>query len=63
MADLQPWRRSDVAVTRNMPDETKAGLPILAFADRAAFERWIDTQPPDCPGLWVKFARKGSGAA
>ncbi len=46
-----------------MPDETKAGLPILAFADRAAFERWIDTQPPDCPGLWVKFARKGSGAA
>jgi uncharacterized protein YdeI (YjbR/CyaY-like superfamily) len=46
-----------------MHEDTKAGLPILGFTDCAAFELWIGTRPPDCPGLWVKFAKKGSGGA
>ena len=43
--------------------EMRSGLPIIGFADAAAFEGWIEAQPPDAPGLWVKFSKKGSGAA
>ena len=43
--------------------ETKAGLPIIGFATSAAFEAWIETQPSDAPGLWLKLAKKGSGIA
>lgn len=43
--------------------EMRSGLPIIGFADEAAFEGWIEAQPPDAPGLWVKFSKKGSGAA
>ena len=41
--------------------EEKAGLPILAFADADAFERWLESQPEDSPGLWLKLAKAGSG--
>lgn len=41
----------------------KAGLPILGFPDTASFESWIIAQPADATGLWVKFAKKGSGAS
>jgi uncharacterized protein YdeI (YjbR/CyaY-like superfamily) len=43
--------------------ETKASLPIVGFATSAAFEAWIETQPSDAPGLWLKLAKKGSGIA
>jgi uncharacterized protein YdeI (YjbR/CyaY-like superfamily) len=43
--------------------ETHAGLPILAFADRAAFEVWLAAAPPAAPGLWLKLAKQGSGLA
>lgn len=36
-------------------------LPVLAFADAAAFEQWLQT-PPAKTGLWLKIAKKGSGA-
>jgi hypothetical protein len=32
-----------------------------SFADQPAFERWIAIQPPNAPGLWIKFAKKLSG--
>lgn len=35
------------------------GLPIHAFADAAAFERWIAA--PDSPGVWLKIAKAGRG--
>lgn len=35
-------------------------LPVLAFADAAAFERWLET-PPAKTGLWLKIAKKGTG--
>jgi len=44
-------------------DETRAGLPIIAFADAAAFDAWIERQPSDSPGLWLKLAKKGVGIA
>ena len=41
--------------------EERAGLPILAFADAGALERWMGAQPADSPGAWIKFAKAGSG--
>jgi uncharacterized protein YdeI (YjbR/CyaY-like superfamily) len=43
--------------------EIRAGLPIIGFADQAAFERWLVAQPADSPGLWLKLAKQGSGIA
>lgn len=43
--------------------EMRLGLPVMDFADRAAFERWLVSQPSNVPGLWIKFARKGAGLA
>ncbi len=42
--------------------ETRQGLPILAFADAAAFEAWLEAQGPGSAGLWLKIARKGAAA-
>jgi len=41
--------------------EERAGLPIIAFNDRAALERWLEARPPNSPGLWIKLAKAGSG--
>lgn len=41
--------------------EERAGLPIVAFADAAALERWLEPQPPNSKGLWIKLAKAGSG--
>jgi uncharacterized protein YdeI (YjbR/CyaY-like superfamily) len=43
--------------------EQRSGLPILAFSDLAALESWLEAQPATCPGLWIKFAKAGSGVA
>jgi uncharacterized protein YdeI (YjbR/CyaY-like superfamily) len=43
--------------------EERAGLPIIAFSDPGALERWLEAQPADSPGLWIKFAKAGSGIA
>ena len=40
--------------------EMRAGLPILAFADAAAFEAWLAAAPADSPGLWLKLAKDGA---
>ncbi|HEU6454385.1 MAG TPA: YdeI/OmpD-associated family protein [Roseateles sp.] len=44
-------------------DESRAGLPIRAFASAALFEQWLAAQPADSKGLWLKLARQGSGVA
>jgi uncharacterized protein YdeI (YjbR/CyaY-like superfamily) len=33
----------------------------LPFVDRAAFEAWLDEHHASSDGIWVKFAKKGSG--
>ena len=33
------------------------GLEIIAFPDRNAFEDWLESQPADAPGLWLKLAK------
>ncbi|HYJ82714.1 MAG TPA: YdeI/OmpD-associated family protein [Allosphingosinicella sp.] len=46
-----------------MPEEegeTRGGLPILLFADQAALAEWLERQPRDHKGIWLKLAKKGS---
>jgi uncharacterized protein YdeI (YjbR/CyaY-like superfamily) len=43
--------------------EERAGLPIFAFADSAAWESWLAAQPRDSRGCWLKLAKKRSGVA
>lgn len=40
--------------------EQRLGLPILAFADRFAFERWLAAEPRRSPGIWVKLRKTGA---
>ncbi len=35
-------------------------LPLLMFADPAAFEAWLATQPEDAGGAWLRFAKAGA---
>lgn len=44
-----------------MDDETKNGLPILAFESLTAWEAWLEERHTTADGLWIKFAKKGSG--
>jgi uncharacterized protein YdeI (YjbR/CyaY-like superfamily) len=38
-------------------------LPVLSFSSAAEWRAWLAAAPQDSPGLWLKFARKGSGIA
>ncbi len=43
--------------------ERKTGdLPILLFIDQHAFEVWLMDHQSDEKGVWIKLAKKGSGA-
>jgi uncharacterized protein YdeI (YjbR/CyaY-like superfamily) len=35
--------------------------PILEFEDRDAWRRWLDAQHESADGVWLRFAKKGSG--
>jgi len=37
------------------------GLPIRGFTSDAVWEAWLDKEHESADGLWVKFAKKGSG--
>jgi uncharacterized protein YdeI (YjbR/CyaY-like superfamily) len=39
-----------------------AELPVKSFATLGAWERWLDRNHERQDGLWVKFAKKDSGA-
>lgn len=39
--------------------ESSDGRPVLLFATAEAWERWMEAQGPDSPGLWLKMAKKG----
>jgi uncharacterized protein YdeI (YjbR/CyaY-like superfamily) len=43
--------------------EEHASLPVISFANAAALERWLEAQPADSPGLWIRFAKASSGLA
>ena len=37
--------------------------PVLRFADAAAFEAWMEANHAAVDGIWIEFAKKGSGHA
>ena len=39
--------------------EEYQGQPIILFASAEAWELWLDAQPADSTGLWLKLAKKG----
>lgn len=39
------------------------GLPVLAFATKAAMARWMRTNHAKLDGIWIELAKKGSGVA
>ncbi len=43
-----------------MTAETKGDLPILPFADQAAWEAWLAREHATSAGLWLKIARQGA---
>ena len=46
-----------------MPKETgKDGKPILQLASPEEWEKWLDAEHATSDGVWLKFAKKGSGA-
>lgn len=44
------------------PDGLPDDLPVIAFDDADAWERWLVAQA-DAKGLWLKIAKKGAGVA
>lgn len=47
-----------------MPHETgNDGRPIFSFASAEAWEAWLEREHATSDGVWIKFAKKGSGVA
>jgi uncharacterized protein YdeI (YjbR/CyaY-like superfamily) len=41
--------------------EAKADLPVLFFEGETSWRKWLDENYADPSGVWLKFAKKGSG--
>lgn len=41
----------------------KDGKPVLAFASVEEWEDWLEREHAASDGVWIKFAKKGSGVA
>jgi uncharacterized protein YdeI (YjbR/CyaY-like superfamily) len=41
---------------------TASDLPVLTFESAAAWHEWLATEGERCPGVWLKFAKKGAAA-
>ena len=39
----------------------KDELPIIEFADQAAWERWLQREHASSKGVWIKIAKKATG--
>ncbi|MCB1152732.1 YdeI/OmpD-associated family protein [bacterium] len=47
---------------RPAPSVAKSGLPVRAFTSAKTWETWLSKNHDKSPGLWLKFAKKDSGA-
>jgi uncharacterized protein YdeI (YjbR/CyaY-like superfamily) len=41
---------------------TQTDLPVLGLGDAGAWESWLAQRHASSPGVWLKIAKKGSGA-
>jgi uncharacterized protein YdeI (YjbR/CyaY-like superfamily) len=44
-----------------VPAEELQGRPVIAFASAEEWSAWLDRHAEQSAGLWVRFARSGSG--
>jgi uncharacterized protein YdeI (YjbR/CyaY-like superfamily) len=44
-----------------VPTGKKPEQPIIPFASRDAWEAWLEEHHTASDGLWLRFAKKGSG--
>ena len=42
--------------------EQRGGLPVLVFHKGETFEEWLDRQPADAAGAWLKLPKKSASA-
>ena len=42
--------------------KAKRDLPVKAFPTQQAWEAWLEAQPANAKGLWIKLAKKSAGA-
>jgi uncharacterized protein YdeI (YjbR/CyaY-like superfamily) len=42
--------------------ERRGGLPILTFRNGESFEKWLEQQPANAAGAWLKLARKSASS-
>ena len=47
----------------NQPRPVATPLPLIEFADLAAWEAWLTTNHDDSPGVWLLLAKKGAPRA
>lgn len=40
--------------------EQRGGLPVLTFRNGESFEEWLDHQPADAAGAWLKLRKKSA---
>jgi uncharacterized protein YdeI (YjbR/CyaY-like superfamily) len=40
-------------------ERERRGLPILHFGSAAALAAWLEEQPAEHKGIWLKIAKKG----
>ena len=43
-----------------MSKEARTELPVRSFASEAAFEKWLQTNHTQSPGLWLRFFKKSA---
>lgn len=54
---------TEATILASMMIDMRAGLPVMSFADAAAFEAWLAAESRTSKGLWLRFAKTGSGLA
>jgi uncharacterized protein YdeI (YjbR/CyaY-like superfamily) len=42
--------------------DQRGGLPVLTFRDSGSFEQWLEQQPADAAGAWLKLPKKSAGS-
>lgn len=43
-------------------EETRAGLPIVSFADVEALDAWLEAHGSSIPGIWMKLSKSSAPA-
>jgi uncharacterized protein YdeI (YjbR/CyaY-like superfamily) len=56
-----PNRTYGKTCTASTKPKTNRDLPVKAFPTQQAWEAWLEAQPANAKGLWLKLAKKSAG--